>query len=667
MNAKTTRLLKEARPLFWPWFALIIAGALPLVHAPQSVDLIVAGMLLGFSLLAALPFGNEFQNRTLALLLAQPVDRMEIWSEKLGVMAVATLSAALVLILGWRVSALQVDPHDAAFLAAWIIATTASATYWTLLARSTLGGLALNVAVNGLVVEMPWLVFYHERALTIPLSPSTITISAVTFMLFCYAGVMLWLGAQKLARFQAIGGMAGDDLLMAGPSVMPEAFARWFRSRPTGAFLNLIRKEFRLLRPVWLITLMSVLGWTCLTMSGLVPEYGFGRLIVSRPGSPTFLLFFAQSLVAALSIAIAILAGCLSRGEERTSGTHAWHMTLPVSARVQWLIKLVMAMITGFVCGGLLPLLVLIAGGFLFGSPLMFVDPHGALIWLAAIPLLTLASFWCACAFNGTVRAVLWLFPMLGALAVSGQLGGSVAPGLMDFIFSRLNLFSNFRFTNAVSNVQFIDMGAIEHLGQIDSHLVVSNVLSNEASASFMLVPVLFLVPILLFAIIQSFRLFRAQVQEGTLSVIRKLAPMAAMVFLCVFSLVALVTLVDRARRQMWTMFHETQEAIVKIQAGTANLDAAQPLQLTMEDLAKASPLSERTRRWLRNSRISVGPNRGKFIPCCSSNSGRVPFFSERIYTGFLATVHLTGGSECTLILGVGLNHRMGYLSGVCK
>ncbi len=36
MNAKTTRILKEARPLFWPWCAVMIASALPLVLQPNS-------------------------------------------------------------------------------------------------------------------------------------------------------------------------------------------------------------------------------------------------------------------------------------------------------------------------------------------------------------------------------------------------------------------------------------------------------------------------------------------------------------------------------------------------------------------------------------------------------------------------------------------------------
>ena len=133
---------------------------------------------------------------------------------------------------------------------------------------------------------------------------------------------MLWLGGRMLARFQATGGMAGDDLLMAGPDVMPGALAGWLRCRPTGAVLNLIRKELRLLRPVWLISLLAAVGWACLTLFGLLHERGFSRNFET-----------AVVIVGVVStLMIAILAGSLSLGEERTSGTHAWHLTLPVSA-----------------------------------------------------------------------------------------------------------------------------------------------------------------------------------------------------------------------------------------------------------------------------------------------------------------------------------------------
>ena len=218
--------------------------------------------------------------------------------------------------------------------------------------------------------------------------------------LLCYAGVMLWLGGRMLARFQATGGMAGDDLLMAGPDVMPGALAGWLRCRPTGAVLNLIRKELRLLRPVWLISLLAAVGWACLTLFGLLYERGFSRNFET-----------AVVIVGVVStLMIAILAGSLSLGEERTSGTHSWHLTLPVSARRQWFIKLCMALFAGFVGAGLLPLLI---AGRLLGSSHMFADVHFGMDWLLGVVLLTFAAFWCACAVNGTVRC--------GALGYSGD------------------------------------------------------------------------------------------------------------------------------------------------------------------------------------------------------------------------------------------------------
>jgi hypothetical protein len=281
MNSRTTRILKEARSLFWPWCAVAIAGALPLLERSHPAlrgggplsgvhNLIMAisflGFIVGIPLLAALSFGNEFQHRTLSLVLSQPVGRMEIWSEKLSVMIVAVLSAALVFCISGR-AALQQDPELGVVAGAWIIATIASATFWTLVARSTLGGVALNSVVPT-VIFIAWANLPDRIRGTGYLPPATITVvSIAAFAFLCYAGVMLWLGRRKLARFQVTGGMAGDDLVMAGPHMMPGAWAGWFRCRPTGVVLNLVRKELRLLRPLWLITLLNVTVWICLSCS----------------------------------------------------------------------------------------------------------------------------------------------------------------------------------------------------------------------------------------------------------------------------------------------------------------------------------------------------------------------------------------------------------------
>ncbi len=114
----------------------------------------------------------------------------------------------------------------------------------------------------------------------------------------------------------------------------------------------------------------------------------------------------------------------------------------------------------------------------------------------------------------------------------------------------------------------------------------------------------------------------------------------------------------------MWTMFRETHQSNEKIQPRTANLDAAHPLQLTVEDLAKAYPLSDGTRRWLRNSRITVAPDKAHpgVRYCCPGNSRGITFPPDKAYSWYLATIHLASGSDCTLSFEAG--QRFGILGG---
>jgi len=151
MTAKSTRILKDARPLFWPWCAVAMAGALPLVYPFDMASLTGLVVLFAVPLMAALSLGNEFQHRTLSLLLSQPVGRMRIWAEKLSVTVVAILSAVLVFSLALRATSFHPDWKALSFAGAWIVATVASATFWTLFTRSTVGSVALNIGVQSFV------------------------------------------------------------------------------------------------------------------------------------------------------------------------------------------------------------------------------------------------------------------------------------------------------------------------------------------------------------------------------------------------------------------------------------------------------------------------------------------------------------------------------------
>lgn len=302
-------------------------------------------------------------------------------------------------------------------------------------------------------------------------------------------------------------------------------------------------------------------------------------------------------------------------------------------------------MFTGLVCAVLLPVSALIASRFIFGSPLMSVNLETGMDWLLGVLLVSFASFWCACAVKGTVSATLWVFPALIALSFAGAFGDRIAFQVVDFVVSRLDLFVDFRFTNAVSNI----------------HLFATGV-----PPKWLLV-LLLVAPTLVLAVVQSGWLFRKQLQDSPLFVVRRLLPLAITAFLCSFSLAALIAFVDQGKQQMWTVFRETHQAIERIQPGNAKLDATHPLQLTLEDLAKAYPLSKRTRRWLRDSRIIVAPDKplpgGRY--CCGENARGITFASDQAYSSYLATIHLPSGSDCIVSFQAGGGY--GILGGVCK
>src|SRR4030095_14022049 len=108
MNAQKTRILKEARTLFWPWCIVILTGVLaPLLPSTLRLwrfggDMRSVAFWIGLPLMATLALGSEFQHRTLMLLLSQPVDRKKLWAEKWIVLLVAVLSAGLVYWYNWR-------------------------------------------------------------------------------------------------------------------------------------------------------------------------------------------------------------------------------------------------------------------------------------------------------------------------------------------------------------------------------------------------------------------------------------------------------------------------------------------------------------------------------------------------------------------------------------
>lgn len=587
MHPRVVRIRKEVRALFWFWCAVMVAAVLTVLF-PQSsyaAKLNFLSFFFGVPVLATLSFGNEFYHHTFALWLAQPVSRMQLWADKMIVMCAAVLSAAAVSLFGMFFFALpkmKLTYNNGAAVA-YVIITLAAATFWTLAARSTVGGL--------LILGFIWAVIYRfignietGKVEAFP-QVSAAVIFAFALALAC---LMLWLGARKLAQFQVTGGSSGEDLMVAGPSVMPEALGQWFRCRPSGEMLNLIRKEFRLLRPLWVIESMLVVYLTCLAIFRLLPSppvFLPDALIQwAILGPPTMT---AMGLVG--------LAGILSLGEEKRSGTHTWHMTLPVAARTQWLVKLVIALFAGLACSVLLPLLVMIVVGSVYGSPFMFVYLPAVRDWFIVYPILTFSCFWCACAANGTVSAAIWACPVTFAIPATSAVG----LWLGRLLAQRIGTFSDL-FLSAFHRSPF----------------------AFATIAGFARGHVLWLfVPVLLFALFHSYRLFRAPTQNSRLWVLRCLLAPVAITLLWSFSASAGLL------SSHWEPFEETRHVLDQLDSGMHDL------QLAGEDLIKGASLSAATNRWLQGARVVI-----------TGNHATRP-------SGYIATFHLASGLECRLIV----------------
>jgi hypothetical protein len=584
MRSRIVRIKKEARSLFWPWCAVMIAGALPIFfpHSSPAAKLNFLSFFFGIPLLATLSLGNEFYYRTFSLWLTQPVSRMQLWADKMLVNCAAALSAGAVSGIGMFFFALPKMnlTYNKAAAVAYVIITMASATFWTLAARSAIGGF--------LIIGFIWWAIYMfignietGKLEALPLASATAT--AISAFAICFALLMLWLGSRRLARLQVTGGTSGEDLLVAGPSIMPEAFVGWFVARPSGAFLNLIRKEFRLLRPIWVIEFMVVIYLACLAIFRLLP---FPPVFLPE----TVLQWAVLGPPTMTCMGLVGLAGILSLGEERRSGTQAWHMTLPISARTQWLTKLLVAMFAGLACSLLFPLLVMIVVGSVYGSPFMFVYLPVLPDLLIFYPILTFSCFWCACAANSTVNAATWTMPSIAAIPFASAggiwLGQDLARStgtLKDLIISSLHL----------------------------SPLALAGVTDYARSKVLWL-----FIPTLLFALLQSYHLFRTPPQNSKLWTLRCLLPLVSVTFLWSFSASAGVL------ASKWEPFEETHHALNKLHPDTAKIE------LTGEDLAKNSALTTPTQRWLKGSSITVA-------------------HAHSPLSAYLATIHLASGVEC--------------------
>jgi hypothetical protein len=178
--------------------------------------------------------------------------------------------------------------------------------------------------------------------------------------------------------------------------------------------------------------------------------------------------------------------------------------------------------------------------------------------------------------------------------------------------------------------------------------------------------------PIIAIALIQTLRMFRAQVGANKLRVVYCALPLMLLAFLWGGVGVASYLVMSESWHQARPIIRETDQAIGMVAASQVG---GQPRRITAEELAKSAPLSEGTKRWLRNATITiaaapevatVGP--GEYFPgllkMIVSNSelkGRVPYS---------AVLRRANGKNCSLIFRIqhspGEKHNVGFVDVIC-
>jgi len=577
-----TGVKKEIRTLAWPAIAVVAATMLPALWPSLAgetrlsggwpVEVAVSAFVVGTALLVALPFGTEFQQRTLGLILSQPVSRGRVWGEKWAASAgvLVVVAAFLLGAFGGTVLDGPVGLRESSFL----LALACSGFLWTLVAGSTIGGAAFSLAALALV-EMASSVI-TSRVTGVDLDPFAAHPALISVRL-AYCVVTLWLGWRVFSRYEMKGlGESPGVLAAAALAAVPA-----LRCRPTGAISNLVRKELRLQQPTVLIAALFVLCWLAAMLLFSMPSI--------RPAVAE--IVFATLFVSYVPLVL-IVCGTISIGEDTSLGIRPWHLTLPVSSRKQWAVKLGVTVAVGAAVGVALPLaLKLVTPAFVtLPAGTIQLPPAGRIA--AAAGALVVISFWSAALFGHTVKAAvatgvvvpaLWVSVVLAILA--GQRLGIASGWLTDLMIA-----------NQWSPEDLLPMGT--RYRRVGGVAEVAVWMSSAA--------------LVLLALRQSLSAFRTSQTDG-----RRIVRYGLQLALAAATVSFIPAAYGRAAFDQYRSqpVRELQAALNQISAASLAAGGEIPAAISAAELEATGELSEDSRRWLAESRIRLHASAPRTTP----------------------------------------------------
>jgi ABC-type transport system involved in multi-copper enzyme maturation permease subunit len=385
MNA---RILKETRSLL-PVFGVMLLGAVcpPLIWRRDTASAVGMCVFVACTaIMAASSFGNEFQWRTLPMLLAQPLSRRRLWVEKMLVLAAALAIGFMAFMTCTYLP--NTNNEDAPRLALALIPLCAlcSAPFSTLSIKNTAGAAAamLILPVGGCLVlaglEQGVAHFFPGIGMFLENLYHGHEAAYLGAYGLLYSALFVWLGYSTFMDLQVVETQARDITLPAG---METALARPLRHLVpgyTGPWASLFRKELQLQRISFIIAgLMVALTPLQLLLWKLFhSEFAVGTL--------------AMNVVMCVFV-IPLIATAMSVAEERNLGVAGWQFVQPVSAWRQWAAKILVVLFICVTLGVLLPLAGVAIGEGWFGlghQPPNLWPREETLTYYVGVPLLYL-------------------------------------------------------------------------------------------------------------------------------------------------------------------------------------------------------------------------------------------------------------------------------------
>ena len=325
MNAQITKEIRLLLPAYLAALALAVVPVWLLLRNPWTSTVVtIYPFGLAVTVLALSSFGREFSMATFPLLLAQPVARPRIWWTKVAVLSVATGTV----LVAWWVS----------FVAWTFTGPTASSWEGILLLGIPVslvlfaGGLWSTLLLRQVAAAFWFTVFVPVGIAAVILAlGGTVPWVLGGLSLYSVAGFVL---AWKLFRGAQEAMWTGGTVALPGwGSAQAGSLAAGRSSRPIAALLT---KELQLQQ-------VGLLGMAALLILHLGVVLTRKATLGSFQGTARAVLDFYPFVW----VVVPLLVGSLSVAEERRLGTMEAHLGLPVSSRIQFVIKFLFVVVLG--------------------------------------------------------------------------------------------------------------------------------------------------------------------------------------------------------------------------------------------------------------------------------------------------------------------------------